>query len=96
MSDLTADNPRRIAEDDGQQSSDNMTSSDGQEELEDLQPPHYDIVPQPSDGDVILECKDKVTFLVSSAVLRLTSKYFRTLLEGKFKEGQVPRSTTNP
>lgn len=83
-------------EGDVQQLSDNMTSSDGQEEPEGSQPHQHDIVPQHSDGDVILECKDKVSFLVSSAVLRLTSKYFRTLLEGKFKEGQVPRSTTSP
>lgn len=42
-------------EGDGQRSSDNMASSDGQGEPEGSQPQHYDIVPQSSDGDLILE-----------------------------------------
>ena len=33
---------------------------------------------------------------MSSAVLRLSSKYFRKLFDGRFKEGQVSRSTANP
>lgn len=71
-------------------------SDDNREVLDETQPRHYDIVPHPSAGDVIWECKDKVSFLVSSAVLRLTSRYFKTLLDGNFKEGQVLRTAANP
>lgn len=107
MSELIGNDPHLMAECGGQQPLDNDSSSDGQpsdntagndnhEHSEETQPHHYHIVPQHSDGDVILECKDRVSFLVSSAVLRVSSRYFRTLFDGNFKEAQIPRSTTNP
>ena len=93
---LTPSDARQIASGDGQQPSDDIAGSGHQEESEEPQPHHFDIVPPNSGGDVIWECKDKVSFLVSSAVLRLTSRYFKTLLDGEFMEGRVRRSATNP
>jgi hypothetical protein len=96
MSDQIEHDPQGITEGDGDQSSDNIASSDNHEELEETQPHHYDIVPQSSDGDVIWQCKDKVTFLVSYAVLRLSSDCFRKLFDGGIKEGQELRTAANP
>jgi len=96
MSGPNPGDPQPIAPGDDQQPSDDIAGSDDQEESEEPQPHHFDIVPPNSGGDVIWECKDKVSFLVSSAVLRLTSRYFKKLLDGEFMEGQVPRSATNP
>lgn len=77
MSGPNPGDPRPIAPGDDQQPSDDIAGSDDQEESEEPQPHHFDIVPPNSGGDVIWECKDKVSFLVSSAVLRLTSRYFK-------------------
>jgi hypothetical protein len=62
----------------------------------DTHPPHYDIVSPNTDGDVIYECKDQTSFLVSSAVLRLSSGFSKTLLDSSFREGQVSRSPADP
>ena len=80
----------------GQQSSDHHAAKDNRADPVELQARHYDIVPQNSGGDLIFECTDKTSFLVSSAVLRLTSTYFKTLLDGDFREGQVSRSAAYP
>lgn len=96
MSDQVEHDPQGITEGDNHQSTDNSAGDDNPEESEETQPHHYDIVPQPSDGDVIWGCKDKVTFLVSYAVLRLSSDYFRKLFDGRFKEGQELRTAANP
>jgi len=75
---------------------DDNTDDDNGEVPDETQPRHYNIIPQDSGGDVIFECKDKTTFLVSSAVLRLGSDYFKVLFDGAFKEAQATRSAMNP
>jgi hypothetical protein len=67
-----------------------------QDQSMDAQPLNRDIVPPNTVGHVIFECDDKTSFLVSSAILRLASKYFKKLLDGNFQEAQVPRSVANP
>ena len=96
MSDPIDDDLPQVTEGDGQQAYDDIAGSDNHEGAEETRPCHYDVVPQHLDGDVIWQCKDNVSFLVSSVVLRLTSKYSVTMLGPKFMEGQIPRSTTNP
>jgi hypothetical protein len=96
MSSLVDDDTRRITGGDGRQLSEDVAGFGNHEKPEEMQPRHYDIVPRNQDGDVIFGCNDKVSFLVSSAVLRLTSKVFRALLDGKFKEGQELRTAANP
>jgi hypothetical protein len=48
------------------------------------------------EGDVILDLDDGISIRVASAVLRLSSKYFKTRLFEPFGEGQGERSTTKP
>jgi hypothetical protein len=96
MSSLVDDDTRRITGGDGRQLSEDVAGFGNHEEPEEMQPRHYDIVPRNQDGDVIFGCNGKVSFLVSSAVLRLTSKVFRALLDGKFKEDQELRTAANP
>jgi hypothetical protein len=48
------------------------------------------------EGDVILDLDDGVSIRVASAVLRLSSHYFKTRLFGPYGEGKVERSTTKP
>lgn len=59
-------------------------------------PRHYDIIPANSVGDMIFECEDNVSFLVSSAVLRISSIVFEKKLEGGFMKSRYQRSATNP
>jgi len=85
-----SDDPPPLQNDHGQ------ASDDKGAEPEETQSQHYNIVPQGSGGDVMLECEDETTFLVSSVVLRLGSDYFKISLDGNFKEGQATRSAFNP